>query len=116
MLTAIIPKMAVSCSQSMLFTCTTELVPPEKRIILVFSCVVWARIWLLTAPYIGALLDIHLILPLSIFGMLSAIGGVATFVISTPRTVAQECHETKTATELPSTYVPGKIFTIEKYC
>lgn len=86
MLTAIIPKMAVSCSQSILFACTTELVKPEKRKILVFSCIIWARIWLLTAPYIGGLRIVHQLLPLSVFGILSAIGGVAICLISTPKT------------------------------
>lgn len=112
MLTAIIPKMAVSCSQSILFTCTTELVEPEKRKILVFSCIVWARIWLLSAPYIGALMEIQQLLPLSVFGLLSAIGGIATILIRTPRTIEKECSEK----ELPTACVPGKIFTIEKYC
>lgn len=111
MLTAIIPKMAVSCSQSILFTCTAELVEPKKRKILVFSCVVWARIWLLTAPYIGTLIEIHQLLPLSVFGLLSAIGGIATCLIRTPRTIEKKCPEKV----LPTACVPGKIFTIEKY-
>lgn len=112
MLTAIVPKIAVSCSQSILFTCTAELVKPEKRKILVFSCIVWARIWLLTAPYIGALMEIHQLLPLSVFGMLSAIGGVSTCFISTPRTIEKEEWPEK---ELPTASVPGRIFTVLDY-
>ncbi len=107
MLTAVVPKIAVSCSQSILFACTAELIAPEKRKILIFSCTVWARIWLLTAPYIGALMDEHQLLPLSIFGTLSVIGGIATFLISTPRTIEQkECFEKG------SSSTDGKIFTI----
>lgn len=101
MLTALIPKMTVSCSQSILITCTTELVPPEKRKILVFSCLIWARIWSTSAPYIGVLLDVHQLLPLSVFGILSAIGGVATYVINTPKTIAKKSVDTETEIELP---------------
>lgn len=82
----------------------------EKRKILVFSCIVWARIWLLTAPFIGVLTEIHPLLPLSSFGILSIIGGVATSILSTPRTVAK-CQNTV----LPSDYVIGRIFKIEKH-
>lgn len=81
MMTAGISKMAVSIAQSMLFSCTGELVAPEKRPILMFSCVVWARIWLLCAPFIGALAGFHQSLGLAAFGTLSVIGGVATAVL-----------------------------------
>lgn len=81
MLIAGLAKMAVSVAQSVLFTCTGELVAPEKRPALLFSCVVWARLWLLSAPFIGALVGFHQSLPLATFGMLSVIGGVATAVL-----------------------------------
>lgn len=103
------PKIAVSCSQSILVTCTAELVSPEKRRILTFSCVVWARICLLTAPFIGVLSAIHQVLSLSVFGILNIIGGLAISVLSSPRTI--ERKEQKT--ELPDINVPGKIFSIE---
>lgn len=109
MLTAIVPKIAVSCSQSILFTCSTELVRPEKRKILLVSCVIWARIWLLTAPYIGALIEFHQLLTLSVFGMLSVIGGSAIYLIKTPRTIGKECPEKV----LPTAVGTGKIFTIQ---
>lgn len=81
MFTAFIAKVAISTSQSMLFTSTVELVPPEKRKICMLSCVIWARLWLLSAPFIGALVGFHQNMPLSVFGMLSAIGGIATITI-----------------------------------
>lgn len=112
MLTAIVPKIAVSCSQSILFTCTTELVAPEKRKLLMLSCVISARICLLTAPFIGTLMNIHQLLPLSVFGGLSAIGGVCTCLIVTARTFERAEDPEK---ELPTACVPGKIFMIEKY-
>lgn len=87
MLTAIIPKIAVSCSLSILLASTTELVEPEKRKVLAFSCIVGARIVLLTAPFIGALNAIHEVLALSVYGALNVIGGIATVIISTPKTV-----------------------------
>lgn len=86
MIPATLAKSAVSCSQAVLFTCTGELVLPEQRKSCVFSCVVWARIWLLTAPFIGALMVYHPMLPLVVFGILSAIGGISTAVLLIPKT------------------------------
>lgn len=81
MFVALLAKVAVSVSQSMLFTCTVELIAPEKRRICMLSCVVWARVWLLSAPFIGALVGFHQVLPLAAFGMLSCLGGIATLMI-----------------------------------
>lgn len=103
MVTATLPKIAVSCSITILLAGTAELVEAEKRKILVFSCIVVARIVLLTAPFIGALAAIHKILPLTIYGVLNIIGGIAMAILSTK------------SSERPSNSVTSSdnIFTIE---
>lgn len=86
---ALLPKAAISCSQAILVTCTSELVTPEKRKICIFSCVVFARICLLCAPFIVSLSLVHTLLPLTIFGLSATVGGLATCIITTPRTIAK---------------------------
>ncbi|XP_037033782.1 organic cation transporter protein-like isoform X2 [Bradysia coprophila] len=110
-LTAVIPKIAVSCSQSILFTCTAELVSAEKRKILIFSCVVWARMCLLTAPFIGALSAVHQVLSLSVFGILNIFGGFAMSILSSPKTLDRKGNEHES--DLPDINVSGRIFSIE---
>lgn len=51
---SMVSKVAISSTLAMLTTCTTELVRDEKKKICAFSTIVWARIWLLTAPFVGA--------------------------------------------------------------
>lgn len=109
MLTAVVPKIAVSCSQSILFACTIEIVKPEQRQNLVLSCLLSGRICLLAAPYIGYLMDVHQLLPLSIFGVFGVLGGIATCLISTPRTYGNECPEKV----LPDACTTGKVYTID---
>lgn len=87
MLTAIIPKVAVSCSLTILLASTTELVEPKNRKVLAFSCIVVARMVLLIAPFIGALTAVHEVLALSVYGALNVVGGIATAIISTPKSV-----------------------------
>lgn len=79
---AMLSKMATTCSQTVLVASTGELVSPAQRKICIFSCVVWARIWLLTAPFIGAITFIHNLLPLAAFGVLGSIGGICTCIIN----------------------------------
>lgn len=78
---AMISKIATTCSQAVLFTCTSELMPITKQKICIFSCIVWARVWLLTAPFIGALTFFHKLLPLAIFGFIEVCGGFCSCII-----------------------------------
>lgn len=78
---AMLSVIATTCSQTVLFTCTAELLPTTKQKIGIFSCVVWARIWLLTAPFIGALTFIHNLFPLAAFGLIELCGGICSCVI-----------------------------------
>ncbi|CAD7093442.1 unnamed protein product [Hermetia illucens] len=73
-----IPKAGVSISQSMLIAGTSELVPAPKRQIFTFSCIVVARIGLLTAPFINVLKNFDTALSLTAFCVLGLIGGIAT--------------------------------------
>lgn len=102
MLSAMISKSAISSTLAILTTCTTELVPEEKKRICAFSTIVWARIWLLCAPFIGATVIFGQLVPQTAFASLSIIGGVLTTLISSPRTISKN----KT-TNLPPELIPG---------
>lgn len=78
---AMLSKMATTCSQTVLVSSTGELVEPAQQQICIFSCIVWARIWLLTAPFIGVVTFIHTLLPMAAFGVLGLIGGICTCII-----------------------------------
>lgn len=102
MLSAMISKSAISSTLALLTTCTTELVSAEKKQICAFSTIVWARIWLLTAPFIGATVIFGQLVPQTAFASLSIVGGVLTALISSPRTIPKQ----KT-TNLPPEIKPG---------
>ena len=78
---AMLSKIATTCSQAVLFTCTSELVPTTKQKICMFSCIVWARIWLLTAPFIGAFTFLHNLFPLAAFGFIELCGGICSCIV-----------------------------------
>ncbi|XP_031635395.1 organic cation transporter-like protein [Contarinia nasturtii] len=86
---AMISKIATTCSQAVLYTCTAELLPAPKRNICMFSCVVWARTCLLTAPFICTLTFVHNLFPLAAFGFIEICGGICSCIVdrihNTPR-------------------------------
>ncbi|XP_062555790.1 organic cation transporter protein-like [Armigeres subalbatus] len=86
MLTAMISKMSISCVLSILTTCTSELVSEKKKNGVVYSTIVWARFWLLGAPFIGATVIFGQLVPQTAFGSLVLIGGIIVGSISGPRT------------------------------
>ncbi|TDG46627.1 hypothetical protein AWZ03_006939 [Drosophila navojoa] len=86
MCTAMVSKMAISTSLSILTTSTVELVSPEKRKIAAFSTICWARFWLLGAPFIGSTVVIGQLIPQTAYTALAVIGGVCMSLISGPRT------------------------------
>lgn len=90
MLSAMISKAAISSTLSMLTTCTVELVSDEKKKICALSTIVWARIWLLTAPFVGATIVFGDLVPQSAFASLSILGGIITMMISSPRTIPKK--------------------------
>lgn len=54
MVTSSSSKIAISALLAILMTCTTEIVSPEKRRLCGYATTVWTRVWLLSAPYVGA--------------------------------------------------------------
>lgn len=96
MLSAMISKAAISSTLSILTTCTVELVSDDKKKICALSTIVWARIWLLTAPFVGVTIVFGQLVPQSSFAALSILGGILTTMISSPRTI----HKKKTHIDL----------------
>lgn len=54
MATSMASKIAISTTLSILMTCTTEIVSPEKRRLCGYTSTIWTRVWLLSAPFVGA--------------------------------------------------------------
>ncbi|XP_062555789.1 organic cation transporter-like protein [Armigeres subalbatus] len=86
MVTAMVSKMSISCALCMLTTCTAELVSENKKNGVVYSTIVWARIWLLTSPFIGATVIFGQLIPQTSYGSLVLLGGIIVGCINGPRT------------------------------
>lgn len=96
-----VSKVAISSTLAMLTTCTTELVRDEKKKVCALSTIVWARIWLLTAPFVGATVVFGRWVPQTAMASMSIIGGILTMALSSPRTIAKT-KSTNLPTELSS--------------
>jgi hypothetical protein len=107
MLTAMVTKVAISSTLAILTTCTVEIVVPAKRRMVAYSTIVWARIWLLTCPYIGATTVFGQLVPQTAFAILSIIGALLTNLIATPRTHPKEDKSSNYPIEL----VPPEVWT-----
>ncbi|KAH8330893.1 hypothetical protein KR067_008691 [Drosophila pandora] len=86
MCSAMVSKMAISTTLSILTTCTVELVSDDKKKITSFSTICWARFWLLGAPFIGSTVIFGQLIPQTAFASLAIWGGLCTVLISSPRT------------------------------
>lgn len=105
-----ISKTAISCTLAILTTCTTELVCGEKKKICGFSTIVYARIWLLCAPFTGATIVFGQLYPQTILASMSIVGGCLSTLISSPRTISPpEKHS-----NLPKEIYP-EIYTIKNF-
>lgn len=87
MMASMVSKAAISSTLAILTTCTTELVCAEKKRICGFSTIVYARTWLLCAPFIGATIVFGKLIPQTALASLSIIGGLLSTLISSPRTI-----------------------------
>lgn len=87
MLTAMASKATISLTLAVLTTCTHELVSPDKKKLLVFSAVVWGRIWFMGAPLIGAFNVYGKYVPQTIYAIISLVGGMLSMLITSPRTI-----------------------------
>ncbi|XP_037729777.1 solute carrier family 22 member 3 isoform X2 [Drosophila subpulchrella] len=86
MCSAMVSKMAISTTLSILTTCTVELVSDDKKKITSFSTICWARFWLLGAPFIGSTVVFGQLIPQTAFASLAILGGLCTSLIRSPRT------------------------------
>lgn len=121
---AAIPKAGVSFAQSMIIACLPELVPMHKKAPFMFSVVTWARIWLLTAPFVNVLKKIAVPMSLSAFCFLSITGGICLCLLFTPRTsslvLSTKIHSTKNGNieeehEPPTKEINKTIWSAEVY-
>lgn len=110
MLSSMVEKAAISCTLAILTTCTTELVAAEKRKICSFSTIVYARIFLLTAPFIGATIEFGQLVPQTAFSTLALIGGLLSLLISSPPTISHPIKHLNLPKELPR-----EIYTIKNF-
>lgn len=103
---AMTSKIAISCTLAILTTSTIELVSANKKKICAYSTIVWARIWLLTAPFVGATIIFGRFVPQTAFACLAIFGGLLTCLIRGPRTHPKE----KMMSKLPSEYTTPEIW------
>lgn len=75
-------KMATSTGLCVLMTCTADLVTPDKKRILMLSCVVWSRVWFLWSPFIFVLRMYDAVLPLTVFATLIVIAGILMNIVN----------------------------------
>lgn len=112
MLSSMVEKAAISSTLAILTTCTVELVPPEKKKICAFSTIVYARVFLLTAPFIGATIEFGQLVPQTAFSTLALIGGLLSLLISSPPTIPRP--NTTKHLNLPKE-LPREIYTIKNF-
>lgn len=109
-----IEKAAISSTLAILTTCTVELVSPQKRKICAFSTIVYARVFLLAAPFIGATIEFGQLVPQTAFSTLALIGGLLSLLISSPPTIPRTTTTTTKHLNLPKE-LPREIYTIKNF-
>lgn len=110
MITSSASKIAISSLLAILMTCTTEIVTSEKRRLCSYTSTIWTRVWLLSAPFVGATsafgqlgnnsiidkkLSLHLLfnfllVPQTVLALLNILAALITSVIDTPRTIEKQ--------------------------
>lgn len=127
MTTSMASKIAISTTLAMLMTCTTEIVTAEKRRLCGYTITVWTRIWLLSAPFVGAtsligrlgkltflckIFETQILFPTvpqTVMSLLNILGSLVTALIDTPRSVdtLKTNHELYTkGTSVPEVWKP----------
>lgn len=81
MIACIALKATISSGISLLTACTADLVPPEKKKVLMLSAGIWGRAWILWAPFVTALNTYGSLVPVSVMAMLTVGGGILCTVI-----------------------------------
>lgn len=90
MVTSMASKISISTTLSLLMTCTTEIVSPEKRWLLGYTSTIWTRVWLLSAPFVGSTSIFGQLVPQTAMSCLNLLGSIFTSLIDTPRTLPKE--------------------------
>ncbi|KAI9579238.1 hypothetical protein GQX74_004710 [Glossina fuscipes] len=98
MLTAMVSKVAISCTLAILTTSTIELVSNEKRRVCAISTICWARFWLLGAPFVGNTIVFGQLVPQTAFASMAIVGGLLSSLISSPPTTAVARRKASQAT------------------
>ncbi|KAL9896733.1 organic cation transporter protein isoform 1-T1 [Glossina fuscipes fuscipes] len=98
MLTAMVSKVAISCTLAILTTSTIELVSNEKRRVCAISTICWARFWLLGAPFVGNTVVFGQLVPQTAFASMAIVGGLLSSLISSPPTTAVARRKASQAT------------------
>lgn len=78
------PKTAIAAALTMLVTCATEVVTPDKKKIAGLSISSCMRIFQMSTPYWGALLIFGQLIPQTCFAVLSTVGAIACLLIRVP--------------------------------
>ncbi|XP_069696302.1 organic cation transporter protein-like isoform X2 [Periplaneta americana] len=78
-------RVAIATSLTLLQVASSELLPPDHRQLGIFSSVTFARIFLLSAPFIGSLAMYGDCVSLSAFGAITFVGGLAALFLGRPR-------------------------------
>lgn len=81
MIPCIVIKITTSAAMAILTTCSADLITPEKRKMLMFSSAIWARTWFLWAPFLGTVSSYGMLVPLTIFAIMSVLGGGLFLII-----------------------------------
>jgi hypothetical protein len=76
------PKITISTTLALLATCSTEMMEPRKKKITAYSSVVFARVWLLTAPFVCVTNMYGKYVAQTAFAGLCIIGGLFTLLIT----------------------------------
>ncbi|XP_037951229.1 solute carrier family 22 member 13-like [Teleopsis dalmanni] len=98
----IVLKLANATAQSVLITCTGELVAPEKRPMLSLSVVTFSRCCVTIAPFISTLTVFHQLIPITVFATLGVINGILMFMVNSSFWSVEQPRIEKVPT--PNTY------------
>lgn len=101
MITSMTSKIAISTTLSILMTCTAEIVSPEKRRLCGYTSTIWTRIWLLSAPFVGATSIYGQLVPQTFMSFLNIFGSIMTACIKTPRTIEKKSTKEFYPKEIP---------------
>ncbi|KAJ1531531.1 hypothetical protein ONE63_000206 [Megalurothrips usitatus] len=80
-LLALAERVAVSAAVPTLNNCSPQLVPPAQRASLTFSCLLFGRVCLFAAPFVGNLVVYGEAFPLTAFALQLILAGVCSLIL-----------------------------------